>query len=356
MLRQSRGSFQPIRHSIEPVGYCLLGVRVAMQRREFIGLVGGAAAWPVAVRAQSSKRIPVVGVLWAYADAEAAGSSRLALLKGLAEFGYGPGKTFKLEERFAGEVAERYGTLAAELVNLKVDVLVSQGGAPTVALHRATSTIPVVFVGVADPVAQGFVVSLSKPGRNMSGMSQMSADVSSKRLQFLQKAIPALSHVALLGDPTNTGNPLEMAQLSSAARELGLSYEVFGASTRNDIDQAFQRIETQHFLAAVVGAANFLNSERKQISALGLRHRLALIGPYKYYVEAGSLLSYGVDIPTLYHGAAHIVDKVLRGESIGDIPVQQPTRFYFCINLRTAKALGITIPPSLLARADEVIE
>jgi putative ABC transport system substrate-binding protein len=238
------------------------------------------------------------------------------------------------------EHLNKHGLLATELVNLNVDLLVAQGGAPTVALHRATSTIPIVFSGVADPVAQGFVSSISKPGRNMSGMSQMSPDVSSKRLQFLQKAIPALSQVALVGDPTNTGNPLEMAQLSSAAGELGLSCQVFDASTRSDIDQIFQRMEEQHFVAAVVGAANFLSSERKQISALGLRHRIALMGPFKYFVEDGSLFSYGVDIPTLWHGAAHIVDKVLRGENIGDIPVQLPTKLVRQQNLWVVSGSG----------------
>ena len=240
-----------------------------MKRREFIATIGGAAVWPLAAQAQPSRRIPVVGVFWAYANAEAAAASRLSLLKSLAELGYIPGNTFILEERYAGEVPERYGTLAAELVNLNVDVLVSQGGAPTVALHRATSTVPIVFVAVSDPVAQGFVSSLSKLGGNMSGMSQMAADISSKRLRFLQKTVPALSHVALLGDPTNTGSPIEMSQLSSAARELGLSYEVFDVSTGNDIDQAFQRMEEQHLQAALVFTANFLNAERKRISAWG---------------------------------------------------------------------------------------
>jgi putative ABC transport system substrate-binding protein len=328
-----------------------------MNRREFITLLGSAAAaWPVVVRAQQPRRLPVVGFFSAYGDAEAAVPSRLSLLKGLAELGYIPGKTFIFEERYANEVPERFDALATELVNLKVDVLVSQAGAPTVALHRATSTIPIVFVGVGDPVTQGFTSSLSKPGGNMSGLTQMVADVSAKRLQLLQKTIPTVSHVALLRDPTNIGAPFEISALSSAARELGLSYDVFDASTVNDIDQAFQRMEEQHLQAGVVGAANFFNSERKRISALGLRHRLALMGPFKNFVDAGCLLSYGVDFPTLWHGAARFVDKILRGERVGDIPVERPTKFELCLNLRTAKVLGIEFPPAMLALADQVIE
>jgi putative tryptophan/tyrosine transport system substrate-binding protein len=322
-----------------------------MRRREFIGLVGGTAVWPLAVRAQQSGPIPVVGVFWAYADAE----DRLSLLKGLADLGYIPGKTFILEERYAnGGVPERLDALAIELIALNVDVLVSQAGKPTVALHQATSTIPIFFVGV-DPVLQGWTSSLSKPGGNMSGISQMSADTSAKRLQFLQKTTPTVSHVALLRDPTNMGASFELSQLSSAAKELGLSYEVFDASTGNDIDQAFQRMEEQHLQAVVVFSANFFSSERKRIAALGLRHRLAVMGPSKYFIEVGSLLSYGVDFPTLWYSSAHFVDKILRGERVGDIPVQHP-KFYFCLNLRTAKVLGIEVPPAMLALADEVIE
>jgi putative ABC transport system substrate-binding protein len=321
-----------------------------MRRRKFIGLVGGTAVWPLAVRAQQSGRIPVVGVFWAYADAE----DRLSLLKGLADLGYIPGKTFILEERYANGVPERLDALAIELIALKADVLVSQAGEPTVALHQATSTIPIFFVGV-DPVLQGWTSSLSKPGGNMSGISQMSADTSAKRLQLLQKTTPTVSHVALLRDPTNRGASFELSQLSYAAKELGLSYEVFDASTGNDIDQAFQRMEEQHLQAVVVFSANLFSSERKRIAALGLRHRLAVMGPSKYFIEAGSLLSYGVDFPTLWYSSAHLVDKILRGERVGDIPVQHP-KFYFCLNLRTAKVLGIEIPPAMLALADEVIE
>ena len=322
-----------------------------MRRREFIGLVGGTAVWPLAARAQQSGRIPVVGVFWAYADAE----DRLSLLKGLADLGYIPGKTFILEERYAnGAVPERLDALASELIALKVDVLVCQAGGPTLALHRATSTIPIFFVGV-DPVLQGWTSSLSKPAENMTGISQMSADTSAKRLQLLQKTNPNVSHVALLRDPTNTGAAFELSHLSDAAKEMGLSYEVFDASTRNDIDQAFQRMEEQHLQGVVAFSASFFSSERKRIAALGLKHRLAVMGPSKYFVEAGSLLSYGVDFPALWYGSARFVDKILKGERVSDILVQHP-KFYFCLNLRTAKAVGIEIPPAMLALADEVIE
>ena len=325
-----------------------------MRRREFIGLVGGTAVWPFAVRAQQSGRIPVVGVFWAYADAEAGAANRLSLLKGLADLGYIPGKTFILEERHANGGPERLDALAMELIALKVDVLVSQSGEPTVALHRATSTIPIFFVGV-DPALQGWTLSLSKPGGNISGISQISAETSAKRLQLLQKTNPTVSHIALLRDPTNMGASFELSHFSDASKEMGLSYEVFDVSTGNDIDQAFQRMEQQHLQAVVAFSANFFSSERKRIAALGLRHRLAVMGPSKYFVEAGSLLSYGVDFPALWYGSAYFVDKILRGEKVSDILVQRP-KFYFCLNLRTAKMLGIEVPPAMLALADEVIE
>ncbi|THD68252.1 MAG: hypothetical protein E7813_11495 [Bradyrhizobium sp.] len=325
-----------------------------MRRREFIGLVGGVAVWPVAVRAQQSGRMPVVGVFWAYADTQAEAPNRLSFLEGLAALGYIPGKTFILEERYADGVPERLDALANEFIALKVDVLVCQAGGPTVALQRATSTIPIFFVGV-DPVLQGWTTSLSKPEGNMSGISQIAADTSAKRLQLLQKTIPTLSQVALLRDPTNEGASYELSHLSNAAKELGLSFEVFDVSTGNDIDQAFQRMEEQHLQAALAFSANLFSSERNRIAALALKHRLAVMGPSKYFVEAGSLLSYGVDFPTLWYGSARFVDKILKGEKIGDIPVQQP-KFYFCLNLRTAKVLRIEITPAMLALADEVIE
>jgi len=278
------------------------------------------------------------------------------LLKGLAELGYIPGKTFILEERYANEVPERYDALATELVNLKVDVLVAGGGSPIFALHRATSTIPTVFVGVSDPVAVHLASSLSKPGGNLSGLTQMNIESSAKRLLLLQQAIPTVSHVALLREPTNPTAPFELSQFSSAARELGLSYDVFDVSTGNDIDQVFQKMEEQHFQAVVTFAANLMFTEKTRISALGLKHRLAVMAPSKSFVEAGTLLSYGPDFPALWHLAAYFVDKILKGESVGDIPIQRPTKFELCFNLRTAKVLGIEIPPTMLALADEVIE
>ena len=189
----------------------------------------------------------------------------------------------------------------------------------------------------------------------MSGISQMSADTSAKRLQLLQKTIPTVSHVALLRDPTNIGATFELSHLSTAARELGLSYDVFDVSTGNDIDQAFQRMEEQHLQAVLAFSASLFSSERKRIAALGLRHRLAVMGPSRYFVEDGSLLSYGIDFPAIWYDSAYFVDKILRGERVGDIPVQQP-KFYFCLNLRTATLLGIEIPSAMLPLADETIK
>jgi putative tryptophan/tyrosine transport system substrate-binding protein len=327
-----------------------------MRRREFVGLVGGAAISPALAKAQQAGRIPVVGILWGAKDAEAEAPNRLPFLKGLAALGYVPGKTIILEERYPNEIAERFGSLADELVDLKPDVLVARGGTPIFAVHRATSTIPTVFVAVSDPVATGLAASISKPGGNITGLTQMSGETSAKRLLFIQQSIPALSHVALLREPTNPGGRLEMSQLSSAAKALGLSVEVFDVSTGTDIDQAFQRMEEQRLPAVIVFSANLLISERKRISALGLKHRIAIMGPTQYFVDAGAMLSYGPDFATLWYGAASFVDKILKGERVGDIPIQQPIKFDLSINLQTAKALGIELPPEILALADKVIE
>jgi putative tryptophan/tyrosine transport system substrate-binding protein len=326
-----------------------------MRRRDFIAGLGGAAICPAPAKAQQAGRIPVIGVLWA-SDVEVEAPRRLPLLKGLAELGYVPGKTIIVEERYPNEVPERFDTLATELVNLKVDVLVVRGGSPIYAIQRATRTIPTVFVGVSDAVAIGLVSDISKPGGNISGITQMSPETSAKRLQLIQKVIPTISRVAILSDPSNQGGRNELSQLSAAARELGLSLEVFNVSTGNDIDQAFQKMEEQRFQAVMCLSVNLLISETIRISAMGLKHRLAVIGPSKLFVDVGALLSYGPDFPTLWHGAAYFVDKILKGVKVGDIPIQQPTKFDLSINLQTAKALGVELPPAMLAIADHVIE
>jgi putative ABC transport system substrate-binding protein len=184
----------------------------------------------------------------------------------------------------------------------------------------------------------------------------MAIDSSKKRLLLLQQAIPTVSQVALLRDPTNGAAPFESSELTSAAKELGLSYDVFDVSTGNEIGQVFEKIAEQHFQAVVVFGANLLFTERKRISALGLKHRLAIMAPAKLFADNGTLLSYGPDYPALWHRAAYFVDKILKGESVGDIPIERPTKFDFCLNLSTAKVLGIEFPPAMLALADEVIE
>ena len=328
-----------------------------MRRRDFIGLVGGSAAWPVAVRAQTSKRVPAVGVLWAYPNAEVAGASRVGLLKGFAELGYVSGNSLVLEERYAGYGGpERIDRVAAELAALKPNVVVSQGSQLASALHRKDPTIPVVATGMGDPVALGYATGLSRPGGNLTGFTQMAPETAGKRLQLLKEVSMAASLVALLQDPANIGAAIERSQYPAAAQKLGLTLDVFDASSAIEIDQAFQRMADQHIQAVNVFDLFFLHAERSRISALGLKHRLPILGPGKAFVESGSLMSYGPDYPAIWQSAAHVVDKVLKGEKVGDIPIQQPTKFEFHINLKTAKALGLTVPYNLLVLADEVIE
>ena len=327
----------------------------AMRRRDFIGLVGGAVAWPVVAQAQQSSRLPVIGVLWA-GNPENEAVRRLPLLKGLAEFGYVPGKTIILEERYPDEISERIDAFAIELVNLKVDIVVVRGGTPIYAIQRATRTIPTVFVGVSDAIATGLVSDISKPGGNISGITQMNPDTVAKRLQLFQTTIPSLSRVAILHDPANQGGRNELSQLSAAGSKLGLSFEVFNVSGGNDIDQAFQKMNELRTQAVICLSENLLYSESRRISSLGLKYRLAVLGPSKLFVDVGALASYGPDFPTLWHGAGYFVDKILKGVKVGDLPIQQPTKFEFSINLQTAKALGIEIPAAMLALADQVIE
>ena len=328
-----------------------------MRRREFIAALGGAAAWPVLARAQQGRKAPVVGVLW-HAGSEREEAPFLAALRhGLADLGHVEGQNLVIENRFANEQYDRFNGLAAELAESKVDVLVAVSPAAAAAAKRATSTIPVVFVVVPDPVSSKLVESLARPGGNVTGLSNLVVDLSAKRLQLFKEAVMDLSRVALLvntGDPGIARRTVEEAQ--DAATRLSLTLQAIEIAQPGELDAVFSTLNRERVDGVMTTLDAMMFNERKRIADLALLQKLPVMVHNRQMVEAGGLISYGPSFPDLFRRAAAYVDKILKGEKPADIPVEQPTKFELVINLKTAKALGLTIPPTLLARADEVIE
>jgi putative tryptophan/tyrosine transport system substrate-binding protein len=330
-------------------------LEAATRRREFIGAIGSAAFWSVTASAQGVEKIPAIGILWEGASAEKVARVRLPFLKGLAELGYIPGKSILLEERFSNGMVERLDALATELVSLKVDVLVTAPGAAVLAVKRATSTAPVVFVAISDPIAFQLVSSLARPGGNMTGLSNLGIDSAAKRIQLIKDL--GISRVALLYDPNvPVAVSRDIPDFRAAADKFGMPADIFQARSAGDLEQSFSEMAKLDFKAVILANGTMFYGQIKLISELGLKNRLAVIAPSLLFVDDGCLLSYGADIPGLYHDAARYVHRILRGEKPGDIPIEQPTKFELGFNLKTAKALGIDVPPIMLTFADKVIE
>jgi len=328
-----------------------IGVR--MRRREFISLIGGTViTWPTMVRAQRAK-LPIIGFLGP-ASASAMRSWTDSFVRRLRELGWIDGHTVAIELRWADGHNERYAEVAAEFIQLKVDVIVTTGsGVP--AFKQATSEIPVVFAIANDPVGSGLVASLSRPGGNVTGLSIQASDLAGKRIELLREIRPSFKRLAALG---STGNPVtasEMGEVQAAARMLGL--EVVRSEIRDseEIAPAIKALKGQ-VDAVYVQSDPLMNTNRVRINTLALDAQLPTFSGIRDYVEAGSLMSYGPNFPYLYRRTAEYVDKILRGAKPGELPVEQPTKFELVINLNTAKALGITVPTALLTRADDVIE
>ena len=328
-----------------------------MQRREFIGLIGGAAAWPLAARAQQQRRAPVVGVLWHAGSAKEEVAFSRPLKAGFTDLGYIEGKTIVFEERFPAEEKERFDAYAIELVGLKVDALIAGSIPAAFACQRATSTIPIILVGNPDPVGLKLVSSLARPGGNITGLSAMAFDLAAKRVQLLKEAISDLSRVALLINPSdpNGANRL-IAEIQPTGDRLQLSFQAFEVGSPAELEGAFKKIAENQFGAVVVAQHSMYFNERRQIANLALANRLPTMVPADVFVEAGALMSYGPSWPAIFSSAAGYVDRILKGAKPADLPIQQPTKFELAVNLKTAKAIGLTIPPTLLARADKVIE
>ena len=325
-----------------------------LRRRTFITLLGGAAvAWPVVARAQQ-RSVPMIGFLsgasaWEYARVVA------AFREGLKEAGYVEGRDVTVEYRWAEGHYERLSALAEDLLSDQVAVIVANGPAALAAQSLATST-PIVFVTAADPVATGLVTSLNRPGRNLTGLTLLSVELAPKKLQMLHELVPIVKDFGLLLNPTNRNANSQLTQTDAAARALGLQLHVLHAKSERDFDTVFPEIARLQLGALVIGTDGFFNSQIGQLAALTLRHSVPAVFQYREFTAAGGLMSYGTSLINTYRQAGGYVGRILRGDQPADLPVQQATMVELVINLKTAKALGLEVPPTLLARADEVIE
>jgi putative tryptophan/tyrosine transport system substrate-binding protein len=323
-----------------------------MRRREFIALLGVGAAWPLAAQAQQKR--PIIGFL---GPTTASSQSHLtaAFVQRLRELGWMEGRNVTMEYRWAEGRNDHFAAIAAEFTRLNVDVIVTYGTAPVIAAKQATSVIPIVFAVAGDPVGAGLVASLARPGGNVTGLSAQQPDSAGKRLELLREAVPGFLRLAILA---NAGSPiamLDMDEVQTTARTLGLEVTPFTIRSAEDIAPTFDALKSRADALYVVGEP-LVNTNRVKINTLALSQRLPTIYILPEYVEAGGLMSYGPNLQDLYRRAADLVDKILRGTKPADIPVEQPTKFDLVVNLTTAKAIGLEIPPMLLARADRVIE
>jgi putative ABC transport system substrate-binding protein len=326
-----------------------------VKRREAI--VGMAALAIASVAAFAQQKVWRVGFLMqssrpASLDADSLGG----FLRGMRELGYVEGRNLVIEWRFADHNADRMPGLAAELVGLKPDVIVAQGNLSTHAAQKATTSIPIVMQGAADPVATGFVKSLARPEANITGVANLASEYGPKQLQLLHEIVPKASRVAVLMNPDNPASASFLRNIHDAARLSGKSIVPVDARNSLEIAASFTRMTQERTDALIVVGDPFLANQGRLIAELALKHRLPCIGPFRSQSKAGMLASFGADITENFRRAADYVDKILKGAKPGDLPVEQPTKFNLAINLRTAKALGITIPKPVLLRADEVIQ
>jgi putative tryptophan/tyrosine transport system substrate-binding protein len=325
-----------------------------VSRREFITLLAGAAAWPLATGAQQTGKLPTIGFLGA--TTSVAETQRVAaFIQRIRELGWVEGRNLAIEYRWAEGRAERAAEMAAEFVQLRVEVIVTSGTPLVVAAKQATSVIPIVFAVAGEPVGTGLVASLAHPGANVTGLSLQKTDLADKRLEFLREIVPRFRRLAIMANVGNPPSVQEMQEVESTARKLGHEVATFEIRKAEDIGPIFEALKGRADALYVCGDA-LVDTNRIRIITLALGVKLPTMPDFPEYVEAGGLMSYGPNFPDLFRRAGGYVDKILRGVKPGDIPVEQPTKFDFVINLITAKALGLDVPPTLLARADKVIE
>lgn len=324
-----------------------------MKRREFIALLGGTAAWPVVAAAQQPTKTAIIGFLDATSPSSQ-GQIASVFVQRLRELGWHEGRNLRVEVRWAEGRRERFAEIAAEFVRLKVDVIVTYATPAVLAAKMATSSIPIVFAASSDPVENGLVTNLSHPGGNVTGLSSQTGELAGKRIEILREMVPTLRRLAVIGNVTAPNIVIEMRNVAAATRALSVEYIPLEIERAADIDTAIAGV-TGRADALYVALDPVINTNRLRLNTLALGARLPTAEPFREFVEAAGLMSYGANLPDLYRRGGDFVDKILKGTKPGDIPIEQPTKFDLIINLTTAKALGLTVPPALLARADEVI-
>jgi putative ABC transport system substrate-binding protein len=326
-----------------------------MQRRQFITLIGGASAWPLATRAQQ-KTLPVVGFLYG-GSADDKTFDAAAFRKGLSETGHFEGRNVAIDYRWAEGQYDRLPALMADLAGRQAAVIFTASTPATLAAKAATAIIPIVFVVAGDPVEMGLVASLNRPGGNLTGVTNLAAEVGPKRLELLHELVPTAINIAVLVNPASAAQAEPQSRaLQAAAPKLGLQLHFFPASTEREIDAAFAALAQQRAGGLVIAPDTFFNTRREQLAALALRYALPTIYQFRDFAAAGGLMSYGTNRAEVFYLSGVSIGRVLNGERPADLPVQQATKVELIINLKTAKALGLTVPPSTLGRADEVIE
>ena len=328
-----------------------------MRRREFITLIGGAVAMPLVAGAQQRERIRRIGVLMSTAAADPEGQARIAAFRqGLQKLGWTEGQNAQVDVRWAGGDADLDRRFAAELVALTPDVVLATASSTVAALQGATRTVPIVFAHAVDPVAAGFVDSLARPGGNATGFVLFEYGISAKWLELLKEVAPSVTRAAVLRDPAMAAGTGQFGALQSVAPSFGVELSPVNVRDAGEIERVVTAFARSSNGGLIVTASPLATLHRDLIVALAARHKLCAVYNLRLFATAGGLISYGSDIPDLLRRAAGYVDRILKGGKPADLPVQAPTKFEMVINIKTARALGITIPPSLLARADEVIE
>ena len=327
-----------------------------MQRREFIILIGGAVAvWPLAAHAQHGAKIPRIGFMGnstAALEANLIGPFR----EGLREHGYEEGRNVDIMFRWAEGKYERFPALVAELIAAKVDVIVTAGTPATLAVKKATSTVPLVMIAVGDPVGTRIVPSLAQPGGNITGLSSIAPDLEGKRLELLREVVPHLAHVAFFLNPANAFHTVSMRQALAAARALNIKLQPHEVRKSEDLDAAFASIVKEKPDGLLIIADRIFLHNRQRMMDFATQQRLPSVNAYRELVEAGGLMSYGPSYEDMHRRAAIYVDKILKGVKPADLPIEQPTKFTLILNLKAAKALSLEVPPMLVGRADETIE
>ncbi len=323
-----------------------------MNRRNFIKVIGGsAAAWPLAAPAQQSKKVPLIGVLWPNPP-----SQFEFMRQGLADLGYVEGKNIRFEFRWAEGMLGKLPELALDLVGIPVDLLITLAPPATLAAQRATRTIPIVFVAMGDPLASGVVESLARPGANLTGTTRMISEMSAKHVELLKESYPALSNLAVLWNPDNSSHRPALNAVESSARSLSLQIRPFEVRAVADLDDVFKTILQQRADGVLFIADPIFFIQLKRMADFMTANRIPAITNFVEFPRFGGLIGYAPSLPDEYRHAAKHIDQILKGANPADLPVEQPTKFQLVINAKTAKIIGIEVPPTLLARADEVIE